>query len=639
MRLISLSLPLAAMLAAAPAAAQTADNDPDTIIVNVLRVPVAHDRVASSVTVLDLADIQAAQPLALTDVLQRTPGISVAGNGGYGAVSSLRIRGAAGEQTVYVIDGMRVADATAITGGFDVSQLFTDDFARVEILRGAQSVLWGSDAMGGVINVTTRAPTRPLEGDFSAEVGSHQTLSAHAGVGGTSPLLDWRISASDFTTAGIPTLAGGTVANGDSRQAASASANLHLASNVSLDLRGYWDNVRAEFSDDYTLPSGIFAGDYTLNKQWSLAAGLNVGLLDGRFKNRLALLQNQTDRESLDPANPLYHGTPALTFVGHGRIRRYEYQGSLNVSRGADLVFGAEREEARIEVGSPHTATTNSAYGEARVSPLKGLTLNGGVRYDHHSQFGGNSVFSAGAAYSPDGGTSLLRASYDEGFRAPSLYQLYSDYGNAALKPEHDKGWEVGAERALFGKALRLSATWYQRDSHELISFVNCPAAVPVGVVLPPVCGKLGSFGGYYANVSAARAYGWELAAALRLGRFSADANYSIVVAEDHTAGSPSYGQQLPHVPRHLANVTLGYDWTRALTTRVALRTSGLAADPYAPAPSPAYAVVDISGEWRLGDGLTLYGRVQNIADRHYQTVYGYNQLGRTAALGVRGRF
>jgi len=626
----------------------------DGIIVTALRTPVDETRVSSSVTVLDADDLALAQPLALTDVLDRTPGISVARTGGYGQVTSLRIRGADPAETVMVIDGMRMTDPTATNGGFDFTHLFADDIARVEILRGPQSILWGSDAMGGVINVTTVAPTRPLEADFGVEGGSNQTVNAHAGLGGTSSLVDWRLSGTAFSTEGIPTLVGGTQPNGYTRQSASGTMTFHLAANVSLDVRGYWDSARNSFSDTYSLAPQIYAGDYALTKQWSVYTGLNVALLDGRFKNRFSVQQDQTDSEDLTPINALY-GSPALTFVGHGKTRRYEYQGTLTPVQGIDLIFGAEREEQHMRVGSPYdaiqpyelfpeSASTNSVYGEARVTPLKGLTLNGGVRYDHQSQFGGNTVFSAGAVYTPDDGKTLLRATYDEGYKAPSLYQLYSDYGNAALQPEHARGWELGAQRSLFGKAVQLGATWWERHTTNLITYDSCPFSD----TLPAMCYVPGTGttiprSGYYDNVDKAFGHGLELTGSAHVAHLFAEANYSIIVNEDRTPGSATDGDQLLRVPRHMFNGEVGYDLPFGVTTSVAMRRSGGSLDNNASFTGnttlAGYTLFDWRVEWKVRPALTLFGRVENIGDRQYQTVNGYNSLGRTVYFGIRGHF
>ncbi len=653
-----LALPLgllllpAALHAAAPDTAAASPDDanaPQDIVVAALRTPVPQTQVSSSVTVLDQAAIQQAQPVALTDVLERTPGITVNRNGGYGETTGLSIRGAGTDETVVVIDGMRVADPTSPAGNFDFSQLFADDIARIEILRGPQSILWGSDAIGGVINVVTVAPTKPLEEDFSLEVGSHRTVDAHAGIGGTSALVDWRISGSAFTTDGIPTIVGATQPNGDTRKAGSATSTFHLAGNVSLDLRGYWDEARTTFSDGFSDP--IYGGEYQTRKQWTAYAGLNVALIGGRWKNRFAILENHTDNESYDPRKD-----PALTFVGHGRIRRYEYQGILDLAQEVQLVFGAERKEERFATGSPfdavkpfdltpHRADTNSVYAQARVRPAKGLTLNGGVRYDHHSVYGGHTVFSAGGDYTPDGGVTLIRANYDQGFKAPSLYQLYSDFGNTTLRPKTARGWEVGVERHL-GQAFSASATWFERKTNNLIEFADCPFPLPAFGTGPAAIGACYVNGfNYYTNVDQVKARGLELAAALRVGRLFADGNYSFVSSQDRTPGALTYGRQLPRVPRHLANATVGYDWPGGLTTSAALRTASSSGDtdfnlfPSIPVTLGAYAVVDLRAEWKPAAGLTLFGRVDNVGNKYYQTAYGYNSLGRTAYLGMRTHF
>lgn len=635
---------LLGMAAFALPSSARADDDAaasDTIVVSALRTPVEADRVSSTVTVIDQAALDLAQPVAISNVLVTVPGISLARNGGFGQVTTLRIRGADPSQSVVVIDGMRLADPTATNGGFDFTQLFVDDIARIEVLRGPQSMLWGSDAIGGVIDMTTLAPTRPREANLSVEAGSHQTVSAHAGLGGTSALVDWRVSGSTFTTEGIPPLAGGTVANGYTRQAASATTTFHLSPAVSFDLRGFWDSGRNGFSDTFSLPVGIYPGDYAQTSQWAAYAGLNVVLADGRFKNRLAITQNQTDNRDYYPLQ-----SPALAFVGHGRTRRYEYQGTFNAAKGIDVVFGAEREEARMRVGSPYdavqpyelfplSATTNSAYAEARVTPLDGLTLNGGLRYDDHSQFGGSTVFSAGAVYTPDHGTTVLRATYDEGYKAPSLYQLYSDYGNATLRPERAHGWEAGVQRALWGKAVQLGAAWWDRQTTNLIGFAYCP--VVLTPTSPPACSI--NFFGYYANVDRAAGRGLELTAQAHVAHLSADANYSIVVNVDRTLGALTFGQQLPRVPRHLFNGSLRYDLPFGLATALAVRWSGGSLDGATPVTLAGYTLVDWRTELTLRGGLTLFGRVENIGNARYQTAYGYNSLGRTGTIGIRGRF
>lgn len=631
---------LSAIIAALPTQALADDAADSTIIVTSLRTPVAQDRVAATVTVLDEAAIRQAQPLSLTDILVRTPGVSMTRNGGYGTATSVRIRGADAGQTMMVLDGMRLSDPSATAGGFGFSSLFTDDIDHIEILRGPQSILWGSDAIGGVISATTARPTQPLEGSFAVEAGSHETINARAGVAGTSDLVDWRVAGSTFSTDGISARANGTEDDGFRRTAASGTATVKIAPDVSVDLRGYWSDSRNDFDG--------FAGDssaYGKTREWSGYAGLNFALFDGLLKNRVAVTQTITDRENYDPARRLR----TLNFDAHGRVRRYEYQGTLALSDAVQAVFGAEREEQRMTTASPGDnlaayvltpthADTNSVYGQIRATILTGLTVEGGARYDHQSRFGGNMVFSAGGAYTPNGGATVVRASYDEGYKAPSLYQMFSMYGDVGLSPEKAKGWQAGIEQTL-GRYLQASATWFDRDTHNLIDFAYCPTSGTI----PAICyvpGTTTTRFGYYSNVRRSHAKGIELAAQGKVGILFAQGNYSWVSAQDRSDGSTDFGRQLARVPRHLANAEAGVDLPVGLKASVAARYSGETFDRAGSTTRLGdYWLIDLRAQWRIVDGLTLQGRVENLTDKNYQMAGGYGALGRTVYFGIRSRF
>jgi vitamin B12 transporter len=638
MRLASISAVCILAVFSSPA---LADDAPDgAIVVTALRSPIEQRDVSATLTVIDEAAIRAQQPVALTDLLLRTPGISLSRNGGFGTATSLRIRGADSSQTVMVIDGVRISDPSATGGGYAFSNLLVDDIERVEILRGPQSILWGSDAIGGVVSVRTRRAEKALEGSMAVEAGTHDTVNAQAGIGGTGALLDWRVAGSAFATDGISARSNGTEDDGYRRVSASGTATLKVTPDLSVDLRGYWADARNEFDGA--------SGDsraYGLTTEWTGYAGVNLTLFDGRLNNRFAVLQTETDRENYDPARSVR----PLNFDAHGRVRRFEYQGTWKLAEGVQAVFGAEREEQRMTSASPGNNTApyalvpqradmNSVYGEVRVTPFGGLTLNGGLRHDDQSRFGGNGVFTGGAVYTPNGGLTVLRASYEEGFKAPSLYQLFSIYGSASLRPEKARGWSVGAEQAV-GERVHASATWFERDTDNLIDFAYCPTAgaLPAACFIP---GTTTTRFGYYANVRKARARGLELAGRARMGVLFANGNYSWIASEDRSPGSADLGRQLARVPRHLANVEGGVDLPDGPRASVAARYSGRTFDRAGSGGVlPGYWLVDLRGQWAVAEGLTLHGRVENIADKRYETAGGYGALGRTAYVGLRSRF
>lgn len=621
----------------------------DEIVVTALRTPTNLDRVSASITVLDKSDIDQNQTSVLSDVLIRTPGVSFTRNGGYGTATSIRIRGAEADQTALVIDGVRLADPASAGGGYNFANLLTGDIARIEILRGPQSILWGSQAIGGVVNVVTAKPAHELEGSFDLEGGSRRTISSRSALGGHSKLIDWRIAGTTFATDGISAISprfGGNEKDGYRNDSATGRLALRLAQGVSADLRGYYSSGRTDIDSAGAVPD---SPEFSQSEEWIGYAGLNAALFEGVLGNRFSFSQATTRRHNINPARSLRQ----TTFDALGRVRRYEYQGSLNIAARWSAVLGAEREEQRMRSASPPNSLApyrtvrarshiDSVYAQINGEPLPQLTLSAGARFDHHSTFGDNVVLGSGVVVTPFDDNTVLRLNYGEGFKAPTLFQLFSEFGNDALEPEKAHGLEAGIEQRLLDRHVVLAATWFQRTTLNLITFNGCPT-----VNRPPLCFTPGTGtprSGFYANTQKSEAQGIELTAAANLGPLSVDANYSWVSAEDRTPG-PNFGNQLPRRPRHSANASLSHLWPFGLRTGAAVRWSGKTLDTAqtsattAPFVNRAYSVVDLRAELPVGHGLTLFGRVENLFDEYYEAARRFGQLGRSFYAGIRGRF
>ena len=643
--LLKNSVAFVALSIAFPALAQAPEEmfDDSGIVVTATRTPTPLDRVSASITVLDKATIDRAQDIGATELLLRTPGISMSRNGGYGTATSLRIRGAESEQTVVVIDGVKLNDPSSTGGGYNFANLLIGDAQRIEVLRGPQSTLWGSQAIGGVVNIVTASPQAPIEGSFDIEAGSRDTVSARAALGGVSGPLSWRIGGQSFTTEGISAIApafGGGERDGYTNRNVAGRAELALGANASIDLRGYYSTGRVEidgFSGD--------APDYSHNREFVGYAGLNFALLDGRLRNRIAYNYTDTDRDSYSPELE-----QPLSFEAAGKNRRFEYQGIFDLSDRISATFGVENERSRFKSRSPSgsladplpdfvrgKAEITSVYGQLTVRPLDGLTINGGVRHDDHNRYGGRTLFSAGGIWTLPSGTTL-RASYGEGFKAPSLYQLFSEYGNVNLDPERAHGWEAGAQQAFFGDMLTIGATYFERTTTGQIIYNGCDVGTTDPLCVVP--GTDTPRWGYYLNVARAEAHGIEADAAFRLGGLTLDGNYSWTVAEDRSAGTANEGNWLPRRPRHLANASLSYDFAFGLTLGSAVRWAGKSYDNASNATRlDDYTLVDLRAEYRLSDSLRLFARAENVFDEQYMTAYRYGTLGRSIYAGIRGRF
>ena len=650
MRLLSLFL-LTAALPAVPAWAIDADpgdsaqstaalsdatQSGDQIVVTAGRTAQPLSQVGQSITVIDAATIQTRQAVTPLDLLRQVPGVTIAQNGGIGTSASVFIRGAESDQTVALIDGVKINDPSTPGSGFDFGSLLIGNIDRIEVLRGPSSVLWGSQAIGGVVNLITRQPTEHLAVNARAEGGSFGTAQAVANISDKFGPVSASVGAGYFRTDGISAYDKGTERDGDKNYGANASFNVALSNAISIDLRGYYSHSRFDF-DGYSNPTFSFGDDPEYGKTRELVgyAGLNAALFDGRFRNRIGFSYTDTHRETFDPSDFAF-GTfdGDHTFDAKGRNERVEYQGVADIVPGVvQATFGAEHERSRfagISYGvaqDPVHATIDSGYGQLLVTPTKGLTLTGGVRYDHHSQFGGHTSFAGSGVYSPNDGATTFRASYTEGFKAPSLYQLYSEYGNAALRPERSKGWDAGVTQKALDGRVEASATYFRRTSRNLIDFIGCTTNTGICTNRPF---------GTYDNVDHARSQGAEVTLAVKpVDAFRLSVSYTYLDAKNLSDGSD--GLRLARRPDNAITLNADYDWAFGLKTGATVtHVSGSYNDDANTQRIEGYVLTGLRASYPIGQHLEVYGRIDNLFDVHYVTILNYGQPGRAAYGGIR---
>lgn len=634
--------------AGADAAPTPADDQRlDPIVVVATRSPEPLSRIGNSVTVLDDAAIRASQATMLSDLIAQTPGVGVARNGGTGQTTSVFIRGADSDQTVVLIDGVLVSDPSTTTGAYFLTNLLTADVAKIEILRGAQSTLYGSQAIGGVVNVVTAEPSGPFGGDFAAEGGSHDTGYVAADVGAKDGALLWRLSGNWYGTSGIPAFderLGGARRCASQIGGGTGQLRYDFTPDISLDVRGYYVRARAAF-DGYDTPTFTFGDDneYGKNEQFVGYAGLTVRSPGGGLTNRVAVQYTNAKTRLYDPNAPANYGSPTIeTFYGIGGNVREEYQGTWSIAPRMQAVFGAQHERSTIDTDTPaydiapaplrNFATIDSGYLQVQDLVGAGLTLTAGGRYDDHNVFAGHSTGQLAAAWALNGGATVLRASFGQGFKAPSLYQLYSNYGNRGLRPEQADSWDAGIERRAIGARLTVSATYFHRDSHDLIGFFDCTTPNPLCATEPF---------GYYANTARATAHGIELQGAFDpSAALTLSGNYTVTDTLDRSPGAATFGNQLARRPRQAANAAATYRWRPRWSTTVAARYAGRSFDDAANRIAlGGYVLIDLRLSYALRDHLELYGRVENAGGKHYETVYQYGTLGRVGYAGVRAKF
>lgn len=601
---------LTASAALLPAAAHAQSED-DRIVVVASGVEQEAETTGRSITVLDRATIEARQTVSLSDLLATTPGVTATRTGGPGNITAVRIRGAEDAQTLVLIDGVRANDPSAPAGAFDFGNLLTSSVARVEVLRGPNSVIWGSQALGGVVNIVTEQPIDGIAARANAEYGYADQVSANAAVAAGNDTLQGALTGGYFRTDGVSQAAVGTEADGYRQYNASGRLRVEFAPGFGADLRGYYANSRLEI-DGFPAPTFSFADtdEYTTGQELYGYAGLFANI--GPVANRVAFTIADINRDGYDPA---IGSAPAYLY--RGRSERYEYRGDAALADQLRVTFGAERENLRFYDGADtYRADTTSFYGQAIVTPIEPVTLTAGVRSDDHSRFGAHTSWGANLAVRPLDGT-LLRASYGEGFKAPTLYQLFAPfYGTDTLQPETAESWEVGVEQSALDGAAKLGVTWFHRDTKNQIDF------------------DLTSF--TYANIARTRAEGLEVELALKpTDAFTVTANYTYTDAENRSAGFE--GNQLARRPQDVASLSADYRLPFGLSLGGTVTIVG---DSFNDAGNftriDGFALGSIRAEMPIGDRFAVYGRVENVTDEKYEVVSGYGTYGRAAFAGVR---
>lgn len=569
--------------------------------------PQGLDSAGQSISVVGSAEIAAVQGPDIARVLERLPGVSWTRNGPLGSATGVFVRGAPSEQLLVTVDGVRMADTASPSGGFDFGTLLPGGIAKLELLRGSNSVVWGSDALGGVLAVTSEA-VNGARG--SIEYGANDTLTAtaSAGLGGSAGSVT--LNAGYARSDGVSAFDGGSEADGFRQWFLSGRGRFNAGEGLALVASGRYADSRVEF-DGYPAPSYAFADtpEYQITRQGSGRIGAEYDADGVELRGGVAL--SDTRRAYFDPT---YGAAP--NFETAGRSIRADLSGHVPLGDRFGLDLGADSEWTRF-------STTFDAQQDARLTSAHallgyegdGLHLSGGLRVDDHDRFGTHWTFGAnGTVQLGDGWR--LRASYGEGFKAPTLYQLYGYGGNTALQPETSRAFDGGVEWGDRNGQVHFAVTAFRRDAKNLIDYVW-----PAG----------------YFNVGRTRAEGFEaeLGGAIT-NSLRAGLAYTWLRATNRTTG-----KDLARRPRETLTATL--DWTApvaGLTLGADLRAVSASFDDAGNFTRiDPYTLVTLRAALPLGEQFELFGRVENVGDVHWATAAGYGAPGRSAYAGVRARW
>ncbi len=611
-----LFLSVSSFVFSSPAVAQGADEATITVTATGTRSDV--NASGQAITVIGEGEIEAVQGADLTRILERAPGVAVTRNGGPGSFTAVRLRGSEAEQVLAILDDVRLADVAAPSGGFDFGTLLALDLDKLEVLRSSNSTIWGSDAVGGVVVASTRAESG-LRG--SAEYGARDTVSGMVSGGVSDPDTGFLgLSGTWFSTDGISAAEGGAEADGFEQWALNGHARYYFNDRFEVF-------ARARYAEGDLDIDGFPAPDYTLadtldTQQTRQFTGSTGAIYDAEaLFLSFAYSFADTDRDNLD-------GTGAETFTSEGRSDRLSLRGEWRPFGPFLVHFGAENEwtsyQTLFDAGEDTHRT--GAYVQGGIE-WRGINAHLGARVDHHADFGTQVSFGADAAYevAPDW---RLRASVGEGFKAPSLFQLHSDFGNVQLQPETSTSFDLGmayGERSLSQTSLYGAVTLFRRDTANQIMFASC-FGQSTGICTNRPFGT-------YDNVARTRAQGVEAEIWARPDRnVRLGALYTLTDTEDRTTGLG-----LARRPRHAATFTGEVQPTEAVMLAADLRiVSSSFDDAFEAVRLDGHSLLTLRGSWDVVEGVQLFGRVENVWNEECQTAAGYATAGRSAYLGAR---
>jgi vitamin B12 transporter len=654
MFLVSAALASTALATLMGASAASADSISENVVVTATRTDQPALVTGESISVIPDSELKTLQIVPLTDALALTPGLTVNRTGPIGQPATISIRGAETGQTLVLIDGVRINDPSATDEGAILGDVLVNNISRVEVLRGPQSTLYGSDAIGGVVNIITqRGGAEPFALNASAEGGSLDTYHVAAGANGTVDGVEYGAGANFYHTNGVSAADarnGNPETDGYTNLGLSGNVRIPLGSWANLDLRGYYTRARDDFDDNSGFVPPYLAADsfaYNTNRLAAGYAGLNFDVFNGMLKNRVAVIATDSNREFYDSYYDF--GVHMKDDQDKGSGLRFEYQGIADLSPDDQLTFGAESQRLNFTsdvfgfFGSHADghATINSLYAQYQKTLFDTVTLTGGVRYDHNSQFGSRtSVKLAGAWKVTD--TTTLHANYGDGFKAPSLYEQFSQYNDpdGPLHPETARGWEVGGDQAFWDGRMHATLAWFERNTRNLIDFESCFA-----VVLPPECtGATLAAGGFYFNVGKSRARGLEAGLSMQFtDTLSGQLNYTNMTSVNTTPGDPLDGFALTRRPHIQDSAMLTWTPWTAWSFSASVLHVGSRVDQYDTSTAPptvfvdkAYTLANLYGSWAINSQFSLYGRVENLFGQRYEPELGYGATGRTFFVGVR---
>ncbi len=598
----------------------------EPVVVTATKIEMPLEKVGSSVTVITADQLADKQSRFVLDALRDVPGIDIRRSGGPGSQTSIFLRGTDSDHTLLLIDGVQVHDVSSPNGAAAIGHLMVDRVERIEIVRGPQSTIHGSDAIGGVINIITKKGSGPLMFSFSSEGGSFSTFIDRFNLSGGDKKFNYSVGASQTASEGFSTRPPND--EDDPYRNTTFSGRFGVAP---LELFGidFWVRyVNAEVESDSGTDINI---SETESEQFIFKVQPRLVLSGGLWEQKLGVWFHTIERDN--------RGTGfVLPSNFRGSILGVDWQHNLYANEMNTITLGVEFEKQSADIfvaAFPEidVDTENIAfYVQDQVQFGGRLSGVAGLRVDDHENFGTAATYRLAGAYDLKETNSILRASIGTGFKAPSLAELFdSSFGsnNPNLDPEESIGFDLGVEQSLLDRKLMLGATYFYNDIDDMI------VAVFNGISFPNT------------NVENVVTQGVEAFVTINMiENLSTRLVYTYTDTEAKKAASfgISQGSQLLRRPRNNFGVeisTLFFQEKAQAALEIDYVGERKDIDPnsFVTVTADDYTVVNLATSFQIRDNVEVFGRLDNLFDKEYQEVLGFNTPGFSAFGGVRATF
>jgi vitamin B12 transporter len=565
-----------------------------------------------SVTVVTEEEIQEKGKQTVVDVLRDVPSVFIRQQGSHGGNEEINIRGTDSSHTLIMIDGVVVGDPMKSSGKIKISDISTDNIEKIEIIRGAQSVLYGSDAIGGVINIITKKGKGKPKYYISAEGGSYETFREKVGVSGSTDRINYAASLSRLDTKGV-SKADEELGNIEEDYYHDTSLSARIGGRISETIRANISANHSESSMDYD-NTGVDADKVMNTTITTVSTNLDQDLFDW-WQHVVKFGVTDIEREYMN------QGAFNNSFDGTSKVASWQHNFFIEdidtVTAGFD--YQEEDGDSKSSSGSSDipkkSVDTKSFFIQNKLTPFKGLSFTLGARHDDHQTFGGEDTYKGALAYFFEKTKTKVRGSYGTGFRAPSLYQLYSSYGDANLRPEESKGYDAGIDQELLGGKISLSLVYFHTKIDNMIEYNSSTLT--------------------YRNIAKVRTEGWETVFSYRPAKsLSLNAHYTYTEAKDETEGDSNNGKYLQYRPQHTGGAALNIKPLDQLNLNLSAQYVGKRyRNDDNTAEMSAYTLFNLAASYDVTKYLRFFGRVENLTDKKYHSVYKYGEPG----IGIYG--